>query len=74
MQERLEERTRERLEKQAVAPRDPAAAQQFESLRLGRTELERQLELTTHERRREMISRAIADLDRQMNALRDRLA
>ena len=69
--ERQEERARERAEKRE-APRDPDAVRELESLRLGRTELERQLEHTTHERRRAMIAQAIADLDRRIETLRAR--
>jgi hypothetical protein len=35
-------------------------------LRLARTELERQLTTTTHERRRVQIQQALAELDRRM--------
>ena len=71
--ERLEEVARERAVKREVAPRDPDAERELESLRLGRTELERQLTSTTHERRRDTIAQAIADLDRRMAELRARL-
>jgi hypothetical protein len=37
-------------------------------LRLARTELERQLELTTHDRRRDSIGQAMAELDRRIAA------
>ena len=73
IQERMEEREREKADR-ATAPRDPEAAREFESLRLGRVELERQLTSTSHERRRQMLEQAIADLDRRMDALRGRLA
>ena len=73
IQERLEELERERAQKRDVAPRDPDAVRELESLRLGRAELERQLETTTHERRRAMINKALGDLDVRMKALRRRL-
>ena len=46
--------------------RDPDKMQALESLRLARTELERQLEATTHERRRAQIAQAIDEIDRRM--------
>ncbi len=73
IQERLEEIARAREESRATAPRDPDAARALETLRLGRTELERQLETTTHERRRAMITQALDDVDRRMLELRTRL-
>jgi hypothetical protein len=38
----------------------------LESLRLARTELERQLEATTHERRRAQLQQAIEEVTRRM--------
>jgi len=38
-------------------------------LRLARTELGRQLETTTHERRRTQITQAIAEVDRRMKEM-----
>ena len=38
----------------------------LESLRLSRTEVDRQLVATTHERRRAQLSDAIAEVDRRM--------
>ena len=71
--ERLDEVARERAAKREVGPRDPEAERALESLRLGRTELERQLTSTTHERRRQTITQALEDLDRRMAELRARL-
>jgi hypothetical protein len=70
--ERLEEVARERAAKHDAPPHDPEVERQLESLRLGRTELERQLASTTHERRRGTIVQAMADLDRRMDELRAR--
>jgi hypothetical protein len=69
----MEEREREKADRASV-PRDPEAAREFESLRLGRVELERQLSATSHDQRRHVLEQAIADLDRRMAALRGRLA
>ena len=42
----------------------------MESLRLARTELQRQIEVTTHGARRKQIGEAIAELERRMSQLR----
>jgi hypothetical protein len=68
IQERMEELERDRARGKAKAVRDPEKVQALESLRLARTELERQLEATTHERRRAQIKQAIEELDRRMAA------
>ena len=44
----------------------PKASAERESLRLAKDELERQLEATTHERRRAALTEAIAELDRRI--------
>lgn len=69
IQERLEDKARERAEKRAVDTRDPQLVQALESLRLARVELQKQLESTAHERRREQIQQAIAEIDRRATAL-----
>lgn len=66
IQERMEELQRERAEKRAGGTRDPEKVQMLESLRLARTELERQLAATTHERRRAQLGQAIDELKRRM--------
>jgi hypothetical protein len=66
IQERMEELERERAQKTTKPVRDPEAVRALESLRLARTELERQLEVTTHERRKAQIKDAIAELDRRI--------
>jgi len=66
IQERMEELERERRQQHAPAQRDPEKVRALESLRLARTELERQLVATTHERRRAQIADAIAEIDRRM--------
>ena len=66
IQERMEELDRERHQRHAPAQRDPEKVRALESLRLARTELERQLVATTHERRRAQIADAIAEIDRRM--------
>jgi hypothetical protein len=69
IQERMEELERERMQARAPHARDPAQAHALESLRLARTELERQLVATAHERRRVQIGQAIEEIDRRVAAL-----
>jgi hypothetical protein len=71
IQERMEELERERMQQHAKAVKNPEQVQALESLRLARTELERQLELTTHERRRAQINDAILEVNRRMATLVD---
>ena len=67
IQERMEELERERARKQLPAvPRDPELVRALESLKLARTEMQRQHDATTHEGRRAQISQALAELDRRM--------
>jgi hypothetical protein len=66
IQERIDDMERARTGRRNLAVRDPARVQALESLRLARTELERQLTATTHERRRAQIQQALAELDRRM--------
>jgi hypothetical protein len=67
IQERMEELERERAKAQMKDVRNPEAVRAVESLRLARTELERQLASTTHERRRDSIGQAMAELDRRIS-------
>jgi hypothetical protein len=66
IQERMEELERERAKSQTKDVRNPEAVRALESLKLARTELERQLAATTHERRRDSIGQAMAELDRRI--------
>ena len=68
IQERLEEVERERREAREAKAVNSVAAREVESLRLARTELSRQLEATTDERRRASLTQALAELDRRMSA------
>jgi len=74
IQERLEEIERERSTKQGRAIRDPELLRVVESLRLARTELQRQLVATPHERRKAQIAQAMAEIDRRMAEASARLA
>ncbi len=66
IQERMEEMERARVHRQPKTVRDPERVHALESLRLARTELERQLTTTTHERRRTQIVQAIEEVGRRM--------
>ena len=68
IQERQDELARERAERRLQDTRDPAQVHALQSLALARTELERQLATTTHERRRAGIEQAIAEVDRRIAA------
>ena len=69
IQERMEELERERTRTPKKDTRDPEQVRAHESLRLARTELTRQLEATTHERRRAQIGQAIDEVDRRMKEM-----
>jgi hypothetical protein len=73
IQERMEELERERKQTLAKPVRDPEKVQALESLRLARTELERQSAATTNERRRAQIAEALAEIERRMALTQDGL-
>lgn len=73
IQERLEDLERERQERRNPSVKNPEGEREFESLRLARVELERQLETTTHERRRAMLTQALAELDTRIATVRARM-
>jgi hypothetical protein len=73
IQERMEELERERKQQFAKTVKNPAQVQALESLRLAKTELERQLESTANERRRTQIGEAIQEIARRMTTLTDAL-
>jgi hypothetical protein len=66
IQERMEDLERERAQKHNKTVRDPERLRALESLRLARTELERQFTATAHERRRAQLADAIKEVDRRM--------
>ena len=69
IQERLDELARERSERRAGQPSDPAVSREAEALQLARIEMQRQLEATTHDRRRAQLQQAVEELDRRLQAL-----
>ena len=66
IQERQEEMERARTNRLPKTVRDPERVHALESLRLARTELERQLSSATHERRRAQLQQALAEIDRRV--------
>jgi hypothetical protein len=66
IQERIEEMERARMRRPPNPVRDPERVRALESLRLARTELERQLAATAHVGRRAQLKQAIEEVDRRM--------
>ena len=66
IQERMEELERERASAHGRAVRNPEQVRALESLRLARTDAERQLETATNDRRRTQIGQALEELDRRI--------
>ncbi len=70
IQERMDEREEERARRaMPQAEYDPEQVRRAESLRLAYTELSRQLEATTHTARRQQLTSALAELERQLESL-----
>jgi hypothetical protein len=70
LQERMEELEESRKAAKNTKPfEDPERVRTRESLRLARTELQRQLELTQHPARRTQISQAVQEIDKRLTAL-----
>jgi hypothetical protein len=70
LQERMDELEESRRAAKDKGPKaDPEHVRQVESLRLARTELQRQLEVTTHEARRNQIGQALAEIERRLAAM-----
>ncbi len=66
IQERIDQLELERAQKQRPTIRDPEKARMVESLKLARIELQQQLSVTAHERRRGQLQQAIDELDRRI--------
>ena len=70
LQERMDELEESRKVARDKGPKvDPEHMRQVESLRLARTELQRQAELTTHATRQDQIRQAIAEIDRRLSEM-----
>ena len=66
IQERMEELERDRMQSKKKDTRDPEKVRTFESLRLAKTELQRQYDATQHEGRRAQLKQAIVEVERRM--------
>ncbi len=73
IQDRLDELEQQRVRHGRIV-KDPVREQQLMSLRLARTELERQSGVTEHPIRLQQLSQAIAELDRRIAMLTDQPA
>jgi len=69
IQERMDELERERKSRGKQAPVNPERVRERESLRLARTELQRQLETTANDVRKKQLGQAIAELEKRIAAL-----
>jgi hypothetical protein len=68
--ERMEEREQEKRQaRMGPTTVDPEKVRETESLRLAKTEMQRQLDLTTSDVRRQMLSQAIGEIDKRLKAL-----
>ena len=68
--ERMEEREEEkRKARQAGKGADPERVRQVESLKLARTEMQRQLELTTHPARKQQLTQALTEIEKRIKQL-----
>jgi hypothetical protein len=68
--ERMEEREQEKRQaRMGPVTTDPERVRETESLRLAQTEMQRQLELTTSEVRRQQLAQALGELDKRLKAL-----
>jgi hypothetical protein len=69
IQDRLDEIEQGRLRRNYVV-KNPVLEQRLQSLRLARTDLQRQIDAGVPARRREQLSQAIAELDRRIAELK----
>ncbi len=66
LQEQIEAREAERRRRASGPVKDPEKVRATESLRLARTDLERQLDATTHDVRRKQLNSALAEIDKRL--------
>lgn len=66
IQERMDQLEIERARTRVRPVKNPERARATESLRLAKTELQQQLTVSTHERRRAQLQQAIEELDRRI--------
>jgi hypothetical protein len=66
----MEEREQEKRQaRQVVANVDPEKVRELESLRLARTEMQRQLEVTPHPARKQQLTQALAEVEKRIKGL-----
>jgi hypothetical protein len=73
IQERLEDLARQREESRVAVVQDPDAVRELQSLQLARAELNRQIQETTHERRRAQLTAAMAEVERRIDEAQGKL-
>ena len=73
IQDRMDELEQRRRAGRRRAPKDPESVRQLESLRLARADFERQASSATHPVRREQLTGAMAELDRRIAELQEKL-
>ena len=71
--ERMEELERERNAPKGRLTRDPELERTLESLKLARTELQRQLKTSQHAGRKAQIAQAIDEIDRRIAAIHEKI-
>lgn len=69
IQERLDEIAEEKQARLKKVVVDPAKAREVASLKLARTDFERQMAATEHDARRRQLKAAIEQVDKQLKAL-----
>ena len=68
--ERMEEREEEKKRgRQAGKITDPERARQVESLKLARVEMQRQLDVASHQARKQQLTQALAEIDKRIKQL-----
>lgn len=66
LQEQIDAREAERQRRASGPVKDPEKVRALESLRLARTDMQRQLERVAHPVRRQQLEQAIAEIDRRL--------
>jgi hypothetical protein len=65
--ERMEEMEEDRRRARITGPRiDPEKARALESLRLAKADMQRQLQVISHEARRQQLSSALVEIERRL--------
>lgn len=68
IQERMEELEAERRKRSSRPPANPEQVRELESLRLAKSNLERQAETVTHPVRKQQIKLAVEEIDKRLAA------